>query len=433
MQAMIPEIRVFSPAKDPTLDTLDSNNMVVERRDLFVNGGVIQPDELEGRSVDSKIADIFDMRMRNLSNFPLSSSAYKLHLKSRNNIVTRAKGSVTSSPSKSLNLLRKTLQKSINQEFDEVIQRYLKKFFAPAIDNIKRNHGQAAVSDYDVQAVCRNMLDDAKKMYFIGNSLQQRSTRSPFYEALSDGDSNGSFIPSSKKRNRHINGNVPSDNESDGENGSRSKQATHKKKRRNTLGENGKGDNVVRSGPRWDPERLTTETKFVLGSKANKALGFGLTRGRLYTKHPDLFRYIGDFDDRQWLSERNLMPPAGGKAYLLVKQDIEDLLNSEEYLNVPGVNPQDMGEGFCVPQFMIEKMKTKMKTEIEGSRRSPPSRPDSAMSSRPPSAASKRDDDEDYVEEEDLSKTFINATDVSPSGASPSSSSRPYSPAIENI
>lgn len=52
------------------------------------------------------------------------------------------------------------------------------------------------------------------------------------------------------------------------------------------------GRPVRREGPKWDPERLTTETLFILGSRANKALGFGQTRGRLYMKHPELFKYV---------------------------------------------------------------------------------------------------------------------------------------------
>lgn len=87
---------------------------------------------------------------------------------------------------------------------------------------------------------------------------------------------------------------------------------------------------------------------FSQGSKANKALGFGSTRGRLYTKHANLFRYIGDQEDKQWLQQHNLMPPAGGRAYLIIKQDIEELIFSDEYKNASGVNAADMGIGFQV-------------------------------------------------------------------------------------
>ena len=51
------------------------------------------------------------------------------------------------------------------------------------------------------------------------------------------------------------------------------------------------GRPVRREGPKWDPGRLTEDTLFILGSRANKALGYGQTRGRLYIKHPELFKY----------------------------------------------------------------------------------------------------------------------------------------------
>jgi deoxynucleotidyltransferase terminal-interacting protein 1 len=60
-------------------------------------------------------------------------------------------------------------------------------------------------------------------------------------------------------------------------------------------------------------------------------LGFGQTRGRLYTKHPELFKYSGDQEDKEWLARHNLMPPTGGKAYLMVLEDIQELADTDEY------------------------------------------------------------------------------------------------------
>ena len=44
-----------------------------------------------------------------------------------------------------------------------------------------------------------------------------------------------------------------------------------------------------------------------------QALGFGQTRGRLYIKHPELFKYSGDQTDKEWLAKANLMATTGGK------------------------------------------------------------------------------------------------------------------------
>ena len=89
------------------------------------------------------------------------------------------------------------------------------------------------------------------------------------------------------------------------------------------------GRPVRREGPNWEPERLEKDTLFILGSRANKvswkksylyvrnmyfeALGFGQTRGRLYIKHPELFKYSGDQTDKEWLAKANLMATTGGK------------------------------------------------------------------------------------------------------------------------
>ena len=42
-------------------------------------------------------------------------------------------------------------------------------------------------------------------------------------------------------------------------------------------------------------------------------------------------QYIGDQDDKQWLSENGYMPSTGGKAYLLILTDISDIAETDEY------------------------------------------------------------------------------------------------------
>ena len=259
------------------------------------------------------------------------------------------------------------------------------RFFRPAIDNIRNNNGANSVSEQHIQAVCRQILDDSKKMYFA--AVLTRSN-SPANAGVSNNDDNLSDnennipIPRPVGRPKRVKPDSDSDSEASSLHTlkpivSRKKSAKHS----NTSNPNYSGrwtptvmksqsstkvipsdsaKRVKRDSEKWDPKRLSTETKFVLGSKANKALGFGATRGRLYTKHADLFRYIGDQEDKQWLNDNHLMPPAGGRAYLLIKEDILDLIESVEYKNASGVNANDMGVGFTVPESMITKMKTVM-------------------------------------------------------------------------
>ncbi|KAL5017110.1 hypothetical protein ScPMuIL_006699 [Solemya velum] len=96
-----------------------------------------------------------------------------------------------------------------------------------------------------------------------------------------------------------------------------------------------------------------------MGARANKALGLGATRGRLYIKHPDIFKYSGDQDDKQWLYENHHMPATGGKAYMLVLNDIKELADTEEYRESPGLLLHELF-GFPVPEWMLEKIKIQM-------------------------------------------------------------------------
>lgn len=111
-----------------------------------------------------------------------------------------------------------------------------------------------------------------------------------------------------------------------------------------------------REGPKWDPDRITSKTLFIMGAKANKVLGYGQTRGRLYVRHPELLRYSGDQEDKEWLSGKNLMPPSGGKAYLMLLEDIKELTQSDDYKNSPHLQLSEL-KGFEVPQFLINKIR----------------------------------------------------------------------------
>uniref|UniRef100_A0A671SH87 Deoxynucleotidyltransferase terminal-interacting protein 1 n=1 Tax=Sinocyclocheilus anshuiensis TaxID=1608454 RepID=A0A671SH87_9TELE len=120
---------------------------------------------------------------------------------------------------------------------------------------------------------------------------------------------------------------------------------------------------IKREGPKWDPSRLTESSTFVLGSRANKALGMGGTRGRIYIKHAELFKYAADAQDKHWLSERQHMRATGGKmAYLLIEEDILDLARSEDYKDCPDLKLDEL-KSFLVPIWMVEKMQKAMEAQ----------------------------------------------------------------------
>lgn len=123
---------------------------------------------------------------------------------------------------------------------------------------------------------------------------------------------------------------------------------------------------LKRDGPKWNPDRVTKNTLFILGSKANKVLGFGQNRGRLYARHPELVKYSGDTEDKEWLMQNNLMPTTGGKAYLMFLEDIKELTTTEEYRNSPNLQLNEL-KGFELPPFMVTKIRNYIETaKMEG-------------------------------------------------------------------
>lgn len=102
-----------------------------------------------------------DSRIVSHHNYASSRTA-GIHISERRNCV---------GASKSLDTLRRVLQSSINEEIDTVIQKYLEKYIKPAVVNIELNQkaGRApsngTVTQQYVRAVCKQILDEAKKMY----------------------------------------------------------------------------------------------------------------------------------------------------------------------------------------------------------------------------------------------------------------------------
>ena len=286
----------------------------------------------------------FNMRLQNLANLP-TNSMYRSTYRAHSVAVHRAKAGLITSTAKTLDLLRQNLQKCINKEIDTIVKQYLDKFFKPGIENIKTNNGENSVTDEHVQAVCRQILEEAKKMY----TTEQRST-TPVR------DENTPIPFSSRKRNA-------SDTDSE-----KSASAPRKKKGRPPIYTSGRStpskpakanEPVKREGPKWDSNRLISTTRYIMGARANKALGLGATRGRIYIKHPDVFKYCGDQDDKQWLYENHKMPATGGKAYMMLLEDVKDLAEDDEYRNNANVMMAEI-IGFTIPDWMTEKVKVQM-------------------------------------------------------------------------
>uniref|UniRef100_A0A8C6L8T1 Deoxynucleotidyltransferase terminal-interacting protein 1 n=1 Tax=Nothobranchius furzeri TaxID=105023 RepID=A0A8C6L8T1_NOTFU len=112
----------------------------------------------------------------------------------------------------------------------------------------------------------------------------------------------------------------------------------------------------------WDPSRLTDGSTFVLGSRANKALGMGGTRGRIYIKHADLFKYAADSKDKQWLAERHHMRATGGKMLIAGEMCVVAVVTCIPFRDCPDVRMDEL-KPFSVPPWMVEKMQRAMEAQ----------------------------------------------------------------------
>jgi len=272
--------------------------------------------------------------------------------------LSRCSASQVRDPTSALETLRSLIQPEINIRIQKVLSDIAESHLKPAIRNLRLNLGEENVPGAALEEVCISALENAKEVYqqsLVDTKLQQRFTNNNNINNNTSRGGNGpnQVLKRSFSNNSHASSPVTK----------KSMVIKSGLGRPNTdlILVNKAGRPVRREGPKWESDRLTSDTLFILGSRANKALGFGQTRGRLYIKHPELFKYSGDQTDKEWLAKANLMATTGGKAYLMVLQDILDLAESPEYSSHPKQQPGEL-VGFTVPEWMLEKMKAYIET-----------------------------------------------------------------------
>ncbi|XP_030746943.1 deoxynucleotidyltransferase terminal-interacting protein 1 isoform X2 [Sitophilus oryzae] len=319
----------------------------------------LAPGQAEDKQTMVSWKNTFNMRQVTLLNIAATTLGMKNGAKLTNHN-HRKQYSVTST-AKSLDLLRKNLQAAINKDIDNIIKKYIDKFFQPAIINIRNNLGHDSVNDNHMRDVCKQILEEAKSMY----TLTAKSREHPVYEcSQSEADSENNF---SDLRYQNIERMSPlfqqptKRKEIDLDLDNSALTVATKRPKHRTLSSYyndnlGCKFSLKRDGPKWNPDRIKTETLFIMGSRANKVLGYGQTRGRLYVRHPNLLRYCGDQEDKEWLQSQNLLPANGGKIYIMLLEDIKELTESDEYRNNPNLQLQEL-HGFRAPEFLAAKIK----------------------------------------------------------------------------
>lgn len=244
-------------------------------------------------------------------------------------------------PQVSMDLFRAVLQSSFNKDITAVFAKY-QKLLQKAAENVKENVKDVQ-TDQLINETARSLLENAKHMFPESDGRKMGPEVTLKRAKVADEDFRES--PLIKKR-KNRSGPVVSD-----------RTVTFSSQAKT------KSEVVRREGPKWDPSRLNENSTFVLGSRANKALGMGGTRGRIYIKHADLFKYAADAKDKQWLAERHHMRATGGKmAYLLIEEDIQDLSHSDEYRECPELRMDEL-KPFSVPPWMVEKMQRAMEAQ----------------------------------------------------------------------
>uniref|UniRef100_A0A6B2FYC3 Deoxynucleotidyltransferase terminal-interacting protein 1 (Trinotate prediction) n=1 Tax=Myxobolus squamalis TaxID=59785 RepID=A0A6B2FYC3_MYXSQ len=66
------------------------------------------------------------------------------------------------------------------------------------------------------------------------------------------------------------------------------------------------------------PESINENTRFILGSVANRVLGYSEARGRIYTRHSDLFVYKCDKEDKKALFKTGRVSRIIGRVSLYI-------------------------------------------------------------------------------------------------------------------
>ncbi|TRY74770.1 hypothetical protein TCAL_09196 [Tigriopus californicus] len=287
----------------------------------------------------------FSQRLKTLEAIGRSSIHQSLVTPASHVAMARARASALQDPREAMDLVRTLVQTNMTREIKAVMSKYAEAFFRPAFKNALANLGEDRVPPNLVEEVCAQALRSASETLFATQTMEASETHQSAGLKRPSAECGGLRplgSPVKKKK----------------KNSKRHEHLHDRNSKPNTdlilVSKTGKP--VRREGPKWESHRLSPNSLFILGSKANKALGFGQTRGRLYIKHPEYFKYSGDQEDKEWLAKNQLMTTTGGKAYLMVLEDILELAQSPDYASHPRQQPNEL-IGFTVPEFMLAKMK----------------------------------------------------------------------------
>uniref|UniRef100_A0A915CTV4 DNTTIP1 dimerisation domain-containing protein n=1 Tax=Ditylenchus dipsaci TaxID=166011 RepID=A0A915CTV4_9BILA len=282
--------------------------------------------------------------------------------------IKRNKSDMADNTTKSLDVLRQVFQHEMTDEIRQIIDRHLRTTFAPAFENLKRNGH--AVLQADIDELCVAILDGAKQPFLpppaslppptlcISSSsvlkdhapdLHQTEIIKSVYESDdNENESDGSMI----SQNSSLVGPLPG-----GLYGQDSSM-----RRCGTPLIQGTQPVTASEAIKWNPERMTKDSRFILGSKVNKALALG-HRGHIFGKYSRAYRYVADDEDKAWLFDRNISTRMSGKVFFMLLEDVIEIAQLE---NASVQVQKDLQRySFIVPDKMVQKMKSRMSTPFD--------------------------------------------------------------------
>ncbi|CAD5215310.1 unnamed protein product [Bursaphelenchus okinawaensis] len=333
-------------------------------------GGVSNPAELAFLTAGNGNGNKMNLKVEILENLlRASGDGNSAKINSLRQAIQRSKTDMAESLSDSLDLLRQVFQNEMTEEIKQVIDRHLRTTFAPAFENLKRN-GHEHISRDCINELCLNILNGAKEPFISkiesdvktcvpsGTLLKRRKENVDEDRKTYESDDNESDTSMASFSTNRTNNGRDTTTFSD-----RPKKRGRPRKVNVDTGRCGtpvmKGTTPVSFAEvcKWNPDRITPDVKFILGSKVSKLLNMG-HRGHIFVKYPRMFRYVCDDEDKAWLFDRNISTRMSGKVFFVVLEDALEIAVQE---NAPAnIQSEFYRYVFHVPERVMLKMKKLM-------------------------------------------------------------------------
>ncbi|VDP09304.1 unnamed protein product [Heligmosomoides polygyrus] len=227
-----------------------------------------------------------------------------LQVNSLRQVIRRNKADMADDAGKSLDLMRRIFQNEITKELQQIMDRHIRTTFSPAIENLKKN---GHVVDQDViNDLYTSILDAAKTPFMRDRASTMNRDRLNSERSLKrgyDSDESDVSILSQSSEVKRRRGRPRKDEEP------------------STLD---LSPLTLHEVLKWSPDRHLLTTRYIPAAKVAALLSIPVTV--FFSKYPRMFRYSCDEEDRELLMEEKKLSRNAGRCYLMIMDDITELL-----------------------------------------------------------------------------------------------------------